>query len=276
MTLGLGTSGTSTAVSNGVVTMNSNAGTLTATTVNMGVQTNSAATDGATGTWNQNGGTAVITTLNMGNRTATTATGNVSSTYNLAAGTLKAQSIVAGGNGTGGGTVTRAFNWTGGTIQNLSGQDLTIASTNALTLNLNGGSGQKFTVDASRNIFANAAITGTGGFTKDGAGTLTLSGANTYSGGTSVSAGTLALGASNVLLSSGAVTVGGGTLSLGKVGAVCAREVSRFARKLRQDRLWSLCSTTRPRSRSRRPISTCGTSCAPRSWSRSRAPHIGI
>ena len=59
---------------------------------------------------------------------------------------------------------------------------------------------------------------------KAGAGSLTLSGANTYSGGTIVNAGTLTLGASNVLADAGAVTVTGGTFALGAnsdtVGAV--------------------------------------------------------
>jgi fibronectin-binding autotransporter adhesin len=42
-------------------------------------------------------------------------------------------------------------------------------------------------------------IAGTGGLTKIGDGTLTLSGANTYSGDTTISAGTLKLGAANVI-----------------------------------------------------------------------------
>ncbi len=52
------------------------------------------------------------------------------------------------------------------------------------------------------------------GIDKLGAGTLTLSGANTYTGTTTVSAGTLALGASNVLADGSSVVVNGGTLSM--------------------------------------------------------------
>jgi autotransporter-associated beta strand protein len=59
------------------------------------------------------------------------------------------------------------------------------------------------------------AMTGTGAVLKQGVGTLTLSGANTYTGGTAVSAGTLALGASDRLANTGTLTVSGGTLALG-------------------------------------------------------------
>jgi autotransporter-associated beta strand protein len=50
------------------------------------------------------------------------------------------------------------------------------------------------------------------GLTKSGVGTFTLAGANTYSGATTVSAGTLALGASNVLPTT-AVSIGNATLN---------------------------------------------------------------
>ena len=42
-------------------------------------------------------------------------------------------------------------------------------------------------------------IAGTGALTKTGVGTLNLQGANTYSGNTTISAGTLQLGAANVI-----------------------------------------------------------------------------
>lgn len=57
--------------------------------------------------------------------------------------------------------------------------------------------------------FANL-ISGTGDVTKTGSGTLILSAANTYTGGTSVSQGTLRLGASNRLASTGSLFIFGG------------------------------------------------------------------
>lgn len=54
-------------------------------------------------------------------------------------------------------------------------------------------------------------VSGTGALTKSGTGTLTLSGTNTYTGGTTITAGTIAIGAGNNL-GTGALTLNGGTL----------------------------------------------------------------
>jgi fibronectin-binding autotransporter adhesin len=68
-----------------------------------------------------------------------------------------------------------------------------------------------------------AILGGTAALTKSTAGTVTLSGVNTYTGLTNVQAGTLAYGANNAL-ASGAVTVSGGNLDIATysdtVGAV--------------------------------------------------------
>jgi autotransporter-associated beta strand protein len=59
-----------------------------------------------------------------------------------------------------------------------------------------------------------AALGGTVGFTKTGAGTVTLSGNNSYTGTTTVTGGTLRLGASNILSDSSNLTINGGTFDI--------------------------------------------------------------
>ena len=65
------------------------------------------------------------------------------------------------------------------------------------------------------NISANLA--GSGALTKSTAGTVILTGANSYSGGTVINGGTLQLNANNVLPDSGTVTLNGGTVQLNGV-----------------------------------------------------------
>ena len=57
-----------------------------------------------------------------------------------------------------------------------------------------------------------AIATSTGGLTKDGSGTLTLSAANTYSGGTTLNTGTLNINNASAI-GSGTLTINGGTLN---------------------------------------------------------------
>jgi fibronectin-binding autotransporter adhesin len=70
--------------------------------------------------------------------------------------------------------------------------------------------------DRSDNVNFGGVISGTGSLTQLGAGTLTLTGANTYSGPTTVEAGTLQAGAANAFSAASAMIVPqGGTLDLG-------------------------------------------------------------
>jgi fibronectin-binding autotransporter adhesin len=86
-----------------------------------------------------------------------------------------------------------------------------------VTLTGGGGSGAIVALSA---LTPNAADTG---LTKSGAGTLTLSGANSYVGGTTVNAGTLTLGNASAL-GTGSASVIGGSLDLG--GQATTNDVS--------------------------------------------------
>ena len=61
------------------------------------------------------------------------------------------------------------------------------------------------------NISISGVLSGTGALTKNGGGTLTLDGVNTYSGNTLINQGTLALGASGSIANSSQIIVGNGT-----------------------------------------------------------------
>ncbi|MFZ5780337.1 MAG: autotransporter domain-containing protein [Pseudomonadota bacterium] len=110
----------------------------------------------------------------------------------------------AGALGCAGSTAT----FTGGTLL-VTTDNLTLGTPVSLG---NGGA----TVDTNGNDATLAgAIAGTGGLTKTGLGTLTLTGSSTYSGATSVGMGTLQAGAVNAFSPASAhIVAGGATLAL--------------------------------------------------------------
>lgn len=119
---------------------------------------------------------------------------------------------------TGTNATTVNLNNTVQTISNLSNTWTAVTGTIAQTVNL--GSGHTLTIDQSGNsTFGTGAVAtltsrlaGNGNVLKSGAGTLTLTSANTYTGTTTVSGGKLDLGITNALSSSTNVTLDGGTL----------------------------------------------------------------
>ena len=87
------------------------------------------------------------------------------------------------------GDASGGLTFNGGTLQ--LGAD--VVSSRAVTLNASGG-----TFDTNgHDLTLNGTVSGTGGLTKTGLGTLTLSGDATYTGPTSIQAGTLSLGGSS-------------------------------------------------------------------------------
>lgn len=100
-----------------------------------------------------------------------------------------------------------------GTVSLKNGGSITGTSTGALT-------GSSFSLEGGS---VSAILTGTGiAVTKTTSGTVTLSGINTYTGGTFVSAGTLALGGSGVIPDVSPVSLGAGILNAATVGTEAA------------------------------------------------------
>ncbi|MBL6618500.1 MAG: autotransporter domain-containing protein [Reyranella sp.] len=133
--------------------------------------------------------------------------------------TLTGANTYAGGTTINGGLInfaaannfgTGAITLNGGGLQWATGNTTDISSRLAPL----GAAGGVFDTNGN-NVTLATGITGSGGLTKQGAGTLTLGGVSSYSGPTAVTMGTLQAGAANVLAPNSAYTVSGGvTLSL--------------------------------------------------------------
>ncbi|MBV8588388.1 MAG: autotransporter-associated beta strand repeat-containing protein, partial [Verrucomicrobia bacterium] len=93
----------------------------------------------------------------------------------------------------------------GGTLEALN----SLVSTKPITLNTGGGT---FLADANTMSTLTGSITGPGGWTTAGTGTLQLSGTNTYTGNTTVNAGTLQAGSLNAFSPSSAFFVNTGSV----------------------------------------------------------------
>ncbi|HEV2320224.1 MAG TPA: autotransporter-associated beta strand repeat-containing protein, partial [Verrucomicrobiae bacterium] len=98
-----------------------------------------------------------------------------------------------------------AISFNGGTLQ-YNGNTDDISTRNVV---LNAGGGTINTAGSSVNYANPIGNNGVGGLTKTGPGTLTLNGTNTYFGNTTVSQGTLELGANTYLTNSPAIVVNG-------------------------------------------------------------------
>ncbi len=157
-------------------------------------------------------------------------TNTFSNGVTLNAGTLNINNAAALG------ATTGTFTINGGTINNTSGGAITMNNypmswaghftfTGSNELNMGAGAvamtaTRQVTVSASTLTVGGIISGSTFGLTKLGAGTMTLSGVNTYTGATTVTAGTLAMGVNNAIpVGGGGVVLNGGTLSTGNFTA---------------------------------------------------------
>ena len=191
------------------------AGTVVANTLSVARKTNTTGTPTITGVIQQSGGTVTASTVYLGNNEGITAA-TFAADYTITGGTLYAATIDASGAVFNAGS-SRNLNVNGGTVRNYDAStDLTIdgvdSSAGGRVNVVFGVSGGKFFADPGRTITVTsfAPISGAGGLSKQGGGTLTLRGANSYAGGySSIDEGTLA-GESDTAFSGSTVYVGNG------------------------------------------------------------------
>jgi autotransporter-associated beta strand protein len=241
-------------VGTGLNVITQSGGTFTNGTLRIG-RYDAAGSAGTDNTFAQSLGTATVTNLGLGGNTADSAgTNPLAAKLNLTGGFFTATnflSLSAGGantstiniggladvtlpafptNALGTGS-TATLNFDGGTLRPGAASatyigGLTNAFIKAGGAKLDVASGRDITI--TQDLLTDVVSTG-GGLTKDGVGVLTLTGTNTYTGITLVSAGTLLVNGS--LSSSSAVTVDVGTLggTSGTMGEVTVNSGGTFA-----------------------------------------------
>lgn len=136
-----------------------------------------------------------------------TAGGNTKKTT-INEGTLQIGDLDSIGGNTGG------LVFAGGTLQLGSAFDTTTDDLSTRTISFLNGGGTLDT-NGKNPIFAATLGTGSGTFTKAGAGNLTLNAATTLTGATVISAGEITIGANNAIGSGNLTIAGGATLTLG-------------------------------------------------------------
>ena len=174
--------------------------------VNAGIlDTNLSGNSGAVAILTLSSGSATIGTFRPGGSSASSTKGTT--IVNLDGGTLQISTLTPLSTG------TKIFNFNGGTLK---AGAITLAVSGFTSLNVMNGGAIIDTNSFNMSIGDALLASGSGGLTKSGAGTLTLSSTNAYVGGTSVSNGGLTFLNTNAKPSSGTHVFGAGTtLGLG-------------------------------------------------------------
>jgi hypothetical protein len=186
------------------LTLGSAAGATGAYSLTNGVLNTGTATvgDAGNGTFTQSGGThTVSTSLTLGNQAG------CNGIYNLNGGIL-ASPLIADGAG------TSTMNFNGGTLRATASNPTFLHDLNNAAV-LAGGAivdtnGQDITIAQALS----SGVSGDGGLTKNGAGSLTLGGTNTFNGPTTVNAGGLTLAGGASLASANVTVALGSTMSI--------------------------------------------------------------
>jgi fibronectin-binding autotransporter adhesin len=233
------------AVGSGTKNLNMGTGavTLTGNRVINATGTTSTATvggiigDGGNGYSLTKGGTGLGTLILSGANTYSGGTTVSSGTLTVTStGTLGATTggLTVSNPNTGAGTAVVLNLNSAQTVGSLSGTIATPSSlTNTATINLLGSSTTVLTVNQSSNTSYAGVLASVGGLTKTGSGTLTLTGANTYTGATAISAGTLTLdsaGSTTARLGgTSGIAVNGGTLLMANSSGTTSNDRIRDA-----------------------------------------------
>lgn len=180
----------------------------------------------ASGVLTQSGGTVSAAALNLSANLSDPTGRTHTSVYNLDGGTLTTGPITVGAiSGTptsGTHSISATFNFNGGTLKPTASSANFWNANTVVTANVKDGGARidtaGFNITISQPLVKFAGST-TDTLTKDGLGTLTLGGTNTYSGNTTVSAGTLSLSQVNSSNESSTVSIASGAiLNLGFAG----------------------------------------------------------
>ncbi len=216
---------TGTGSSGSNATLSFNNGTLEVATVNMAVATNGGMTGPNNATINIGGGMATFGPITMATNSGG---GTTTGTLNFTGGSTTVNGDIIKGGGTG--TTTANLNLNGATaVLDMTGDDLTSLTTITYTagllsnigivntgMTLAGTGSRVFEQAANVSGIIQGAITGTGvGLTKQGPGTLSLFGTNTYDGLTQIDAGGLVFSSKGAKPAATATATALGSVGLG-------------------------------------------------------------